>query len=209
MLSVGLTGSVASGKSTVARIWSEAGVPVVSADRLSREAVKPGSEGLREVVKAFGPEVLSDDGSLDRGALRDRIFRNEEARSRLEAILHPRIRELRDAWLERRRQEGAPLVVSEIPLLFETGLETSFDVTVVVDAGADVRLRRLIESRSLDEDEARRIMEAQMDDAVKRELADFVLRNDGGLQDLRVRALALLDLLRARAAGEQERGARR
>lgn len=200
MLSVGLTGSVASGKSTVARIWAEAGVPVVSADRLAREAVEPGSRGLEEVIEAFGEEILSEDGTLDRGALRDRIFRDEDERRRLERILHPRIRELREAWLERQREAGASLVVSEIPLLFETGLETSFDVTVLVDAAADLRLRRLMETRSLKEEEARRIMEAQMEDAIKRELADFVLRNDAGLQDLRVRALALLDLLRARAA---------
>lgn len=204
MLSVGLTGSVASGKSTVARIWAEAGVPVVSADRLSRQAVEAGSEGLSEVVEAFGSAILAEDGTLDRAALRERVFRDEEARRRLEEILHPRIRELRESWLDEQRRSGAELVVSEIPLLFEVGLETSFDVTVVVDAPADLRLRRLMASRDLEEDEARRIMEAQMEDAVKRELADFVLRNDAGLQDLRVRALTLLDLLQARASDGSE-----
>lgn len=205
MLSVGLTGSVGSGKSTVARIWAEAGVPVVSADDLARKAVEPGTRGLKEVVAAFGEGVLSEGGTLDRKALGSRVFRDAGERRKLEQILHPRIRELRDAWLERQRSAGAPLVVSEIPLLFETGLESDFDVTVLVDAPADVRLQRVMQSRELDEDEARRIMEAQADDAVKRERADVVLDNEGGLQDLKVRALALLDLLRGRAVGDRRR----
>lgn len=202
MLSVGLTGNVASGKSTVARLWRDAGVPVVSADDLARTATEPGSAGLEEVVREFGEEVLADDGTLDRAALRDEVFRDDDARRRLEALLHPRIRALRDAWLDERRAEGAPLVVSEIPLLFETGMETAFDVTVLVDAGWEERLRRLVEDRGLDAEEAERIMDAQMDPAEKRRLADLVIDNDGTLQDLRARALVVLDLLQARAAGQ-------
>lgn len=203
MLSVALTGNVASGKSTVARLWREAGVAVVSADDLARTATEPGSEGLDEVVEAFGEDVLAEDGRLDRAALRDVVFRDDEARRRLEEILHPRIRALRDAWMEGRRAEDARLVVSEIPLLFETEMEGEFDVTVLVDAPRGERLRRLVEDRGLEADEAERIMDAQMDPDEKRRRADLVVENDGTLQDLRTRALVILDLLRARAAGEE------
>ncbi|NIP60070.1 MAG: dephospho-CoA kinase [Gemmatimonadetes bacterium] len=201
MLTVGLTGSVASGKSTVARVWAEAGVPVVSADELARRAVRPGSSGLEEVARAFGEEILAPDGSLDRGALRRRVFRDEKARRRLEGILHPRIEALRRRWIEERREEGAPLVVAEVPLLFEVGLADDFDVTVVVHAGREERLRRLVEERGLAEDEARRMIDAQLDPEEKRRRADVVLENDGTIAELEERADRLLDRLRAGAAG--------
>lgn len=200
MLSVGLTGSVASGKSTVARVWAGRGVPVVSADALARRVVEPGGEGLSEVVEAFGPGVLRDDGTLDREALRARVFGDDEARRRLEAILHPRIARLRDAWTAEREAEGAELVVAEIPLLFEAELEDEYDVTVVVHASREARLRRLAEERGIEADEARRIMDAQMDPAEKRRRADYVLENDGSLEELREAALELLDRLRDRAS---------
>lgn len=196
MLRVALTGSVAAGKSTVARVWEEAGVPVVRSDALAREAVAPGNPGLEAVIEAFGEDLRRPDGTLDRGALRDRVFRDDEARKRLEAILHPRIAELREAWEEARRAEGAALVVAEIPLLFETGTEGEFDVVVTVDAARSERLRRLVDDRDLDPDEARRIMDAQMDPAEKRERADEVLVNDGTVAELREKALVLLDRLR-------------
>jgi len=201
VLTVGLTGSVASGKSAVARVWAEAGVPVVSADELARRVVEPGSPGLDEVVDAFGEGILAPDGSLDRGALRKRVFRDEEARRRLEAILHPRIEALRRRWLEERRREGEALVVAEIPLLFEVGLDDAFDVTVVVHAGREERLRRLVEDRGLAEDEARRMIDAQLDPEEKRRRADAVLENDGTVAELEERARRLLDRLRSRAAG--------
>lgn len=197
---MGLTGSVASGKSTVADAWKRAGVPVVSADALAREVVKPGTPGLKEVVEAFGPEVRREDGTLDRGAVRERVFRSEEDRRRLEGILHPRIAERRSAWLAERRSEGAELAVSEIPLLYEAGLAGDFDVTVVVHAPRAERLRRLIEDRGLDAEEAGRIMAAQMDPQEKRRRADHVVVNDGTLDDLRREALELLDHLKERAA---------
>lgn len=200
MLTVGLTGSVASGKSTVARIWAAADVPVISADELAREAVRPGSEGLAEVVDAFGAGVLTDDGTLDRDAVRARVFGDDEARRTLESILHPRIAALRDAWTAEREAEGARLVVAEIPLLFEAGLQDACDVTVVVHASRRERLRRLVEERGLDTEEARRIMDAQMDPAEKRRRADHVLENDGSPEELREAAVELLGRLRARAS---------
>ena len=203
MVSVALTGSVGSGKSEVARFWANAGVPVVSADELSRRAVGPGSEGLADVLQAFGDRVLGPDGSLDRTHMRARVFQDEAARRRLESILHPRVKELRDVWIRERRAEGNSLVVSEIPLLFEAGLDPEFDVIVVVDAPTDERLRRLVNHRGLDETEVRRIMAVQMDPVEKRRRADHVLVNDGSLADLRQRALALLEQLRSEWAGYQ------
>jgi dephospho-CoA kinase len=196
MIRVGLTGNVASGKSSVAGIWAGEGIPVVSADELAREAVAPGTPGLDEVRLAFGEGVVAADGTLDRGALRRRVFSDDEARARLEALLHPRIRTLRDRWMDARRSEGAPFVVAEIPLLFETGGERDFDVTVFVDAPDEERLRRLVSFRGIAEDEARRIMAAQMEPARKRALADHTLANDGSMEELRRAALALLDELR-------------
>ncbi|MDX1568095.1 MAG: dephospho-CoA kinase [Longimicrobiales bacterium] len=202
MLHVGLTGSVASGKSTVAGMWREAGVPVVSADDLARRVVEPGTVGLRRVVEEFGEEVLEEDGSLDRAALRNRIFRNEEDRRRLEEILHPLIAEHRSRWMEEVEGKGASLAVAEIPLLFEAGLEEDFDVVVVVDAPREERLRRLVEDRGLAEDEALRMMDAQMDADEKRSRADFVLDNGAGIPELRTAAGALLAQLRSHARKE-------
>ena len=208
MLRVGLTGNVAAGKSTVLDLWAAEGVPVVSADELSRRAVEPGSPGLAEVRATFGESVILPDGTLDRAALRELVFRDEGRREQLEAVLHPRVRALRDAWLAERAAEGARLVVAEIPLLFETGMEGDFDRIVLVDAPGPVRLARMVAGRGLDEGEARRIMAAQMDPAEKRRRAHHVLDNSGTLELLRGRALALLADLRAQAGplGEDPAG---
>ena len=196
MLSVALTGNVASGKSTVAEQWAAVGVPVISADDLSRRAVEPGTPGLHAVVQAFGEQLLKADGTLDRGALGDLVFSDEDARARLESILHPIIWRLRDLWLEERRAEGATLVVSEIPLLFEVDRQGDFDAVVLVDAPDEQRLRRLVESRGIGSDDARRIMAAQMDPAAKRAKADFVIGNDGTPDELRAAAADVLRQLR-------------
>lgn len=194
---VGLTGNIASGKSEVARLWAAAGVPVLDSDALAREAVRPGSDGLAAVVEAFGPEVLAPDGSLDRARMRQRVFRDPRARARLEGILHPRIAALRDRWLAERRAAGDPLVVVEIPLLFEVGLEDTVDLVVLVDAPPEIRLERLVRARGLEPEEARRLMASQLDPAAKRARAHHVLDNSGTLAELHRAAeelLARLDL---------------
>ncbi len=199
MLQVGLTGNAASGKSTVAELWAGAGVPVVSADALAREAVAPGSEGLARVVAAFGPEVLGTDGTLDRGAMRRRVLADPEARARLEGILHPIIAGLRARWIEERRAEGHRLVVSEIPLLFEAGLEDAVDRIVLVDAPRTELLRRLVEDRGLPPGEAERLLDTQMDPARKRPRAHHVIENDADPGALRERAARVLAALRREA----------
>jgi dephospho-CoA kinase len=199
MLKVALTGNVASGKSSVAGIWSDAGVPVIRADDLARDAVAPGTEGLQRIVKAFGTGILRADGSLHRPGLRERVFRDPEERLRLEAILHPIIGSLRARWEVGQEQEGAPLIVAEIPLLFEVGLERDYHLVVLVVAPEEECLRRLMEDRGLEKGEARRVMNSQIPSRDKVPRADFVLENGGSREDLETRALALLDLLRARA----------
>ncbi len=199
MLNVGLTGNAASGKSAVAALWAERGVPVVSADVLAREVVAPGTPGLAEVAEAFGASVLSEDGSLDRAAVRSLVFSDDEARRRLERILHPRIQERRLVWLRDRKAEGHHLVVSEIPLLFEADLQGGVDVTVLVDAPDEERLRRLVEERGLSDQDAHAMMAAQMDSRTKRRMADIVLDNGGSRAQLAERALAVLEDLRIRA----------
>ncbi|MBM4184610.1 MAG: dephospho-CoA kinase [Gemmatimonadetes bacterium] len=201
MISVGLTGNVGSGKSTVAELWSAAGVPVVSADDLSREAVLPGTPGLAAVRAAFGDGVLGADGTLDRTRLRAVVFQDAQARARLEGILHPLIAELRARWIDERRRAGDPLVVSEVPLLFERGLERDFDVTVLVDAPEATRLERLVHQRGIDASEARRIMAAQMDPARKRAAADHVIDNGGSRDHLEQEAARVLASLRGQASG--------
>jgi dephospho-CoA kinase len=200
MMKVALTGNVASGKSALARIWVREGVPLVSADELARDAVRPGSPGLEAVVASFGAGVMKGDGTLDRDALRHRVFGDPGERRKLEGILHPLIRTLREEWMQREAAKGSRLAVAEIPLLFEAGLEGEFDAVVFVDAPEVERLRRLTELRGLAVEEARRIMDSQMPAEEKRQRASFVVFNAGTLEELEVKGLALLDLLRARAA---------
>ena len=198
-VSVGLTGNIAAGKSTVSALWKDVGVPVVSADELARRAVEPGSPGLSAVVDVFGEQILEADGGLNRGALASVVFQDEEARNRLEAIVHPRIQVLRDRWMRKRFANQDPICVSEIPLLFEVGLEDDFDATVVVDAAEQVRLDRLRETRDLSVERARAIMEAQMDPGVKRERATHLLVNEGGMQELEDQAMDVLAHIRRSA----------
>ena len=196
MLVVGLTGNVAAGKSAVAELWRGADVPVVSADELARVAVAPGTDALEGIAELFGPGVIREDGMLDRAAVRAIVFRDEEALRALEAIVHPVVRRLRDAWTAEQREAGAEVVVWEIPLLFETGIEGEVDVVVVVDAPAGVRMRRIVEARGLSEEEAEAVMAAQMAASEKRRRADVVVENAGGREELAGRAAEVLGVLR-------------
>lgn len=199
MLRVALTGNVASGKSAVARVWAAAGIPVVRADDLARDVVASGTEGLQAVIEEFGEGILLEDGNLNRDALRGLVFGDPEARGRLEEILHPLIGARREEWIRIHEEEGTPLAVAEIPLLFEAELQGDYDLIVLVFAPREERLRRIVSDRGIQEKEALRIMGAQIPSREKMARADFVLENGGTLDDLEIRSLALLDLLRARA----------
>jgi len=200
MLRVALTGNIASGKSTVARLWRRLGAAVIDADELARRAVRPESPALRRVVAALGADVLDAHGRLDRARLRRRVFRDPEARRTLEAILHPEIARLRAEEEARLRRAGATVVVHEIPLLFEAGLEREFDTVVLVDAPAELRLARLVRERGLDPEEARRMIAAQLPAEVKRARADIVIENTGSLEELEAKAEAVWKELERRAA---------
>ena len=153
---MGLTGGVASGKSTVSAILAELGAVVIDADLLAREVVAPGTEGLALVVQVFGPGVLTAEGELDRPAMGAMVFADEEKRRALEAIIHPRVRE-RGRQLEIEAPEGA-VVVHDIPLLVETGQPSHFDAVLVVDVPTEVQTQRMVELRGMTpEDAAARI----------------------------------------------------
>ena len=181
----GLTGGIGSGKSTVARHLRSRGLPVIDADVLAREAVAKGSEGLNEVVGAFGPDVLQADGSLDRARLAQRVFGSKEALARLEAITHPRVRALARARVEALGQSGEPLVCYEVPLLYEVGLEREYAPVVVVSVPEALQLERAVLRDATNADSIRRRMAAQLplDEKVRR--ADFVIDNSGTLDDTR------------------------
>ena len=174
---------MASGKSTVSGILRELGAVVIDADALAREAVAPGSDGLREVVEAFGPGVLTEDGQLDRPAVGALVFADEGARRRLEAIIHPRVRRLG----ARREAEAAdaPLVVHDIPLLAETGQAGSFDAVIVVDVPVETQVARMVELRGMSEGDARARVAAQASREERRAIATYVIDNTGTLEDLR------------------------
>jgi dephospho-CoA kinase len=190
-LRVALTGNIASGKSTVADIWRDLGAFVIDADVLARAAVAPGTEGFEAVVEQFGPEVVAADGTIDRGRLRDVVFADHGRRNTLEQIVHPEVQRLRAAEEARLRQQGARIVVNDIPLLYEAGLSDAFDKVVHVHADETVRLDRLVRLRGLPETEARAMMAAQMPSEDKRERADIVIENNGSLDELRQRAAAI------------------
>jgi len=176
---VGLTGGIATGKSTVARILQGMGVPVVDADQVAREVVAQGEPALEEVVDAFGPSVLSPDGTLDRAALRKRIVRDPVARRRLEAITHPPIR----ARIADRARElagrGHEHVVVEAALLVETGSYREYPILVVVTASPDVQVARLVARDGVTDREARATLQTQLPLADKEAVATHVIRNDG------------------------------
>jgi dephospho-CoA kinase len=176
-LVVALTGGVAAGKSAVTRRFEALGVPVHDADVAAREVIAPGSEGLAEVVSAFGADVLDDRGQLDRPSMRRRVFADPAARRRLEAIIHPRVR----AWLrERALTDSKPYCLLAIPLLAENIAEYRWvDRVLVVDVPESVQLARLIARDGVDETLARRMIEQQASRADRLALADDVIDNRG------------------------------
>ncbi|WP_299055680.1 dephospho-CoA kinase [uncultured Nocardioides sp.] len=195
---VGLTGGVASGKSTVAAALADLGVVLVDADVLAREVVARGSDGLREVVEAFGPEVLTDDGELDRPAVGRLVFGDAERRRALEGIIHPRVR-ARAAEIEAAAPAGA-LVVHDIPLLVETGQAGDFDAVVVVDVPVQVQTERMTAHRGMSEEDAAARIAAQADRDARLAVATHVVDNSGDLAALRARVAEVhADLLAASA----------
>lgn len=187
MKTIALTGGIGTGKSAVAGMLRERGVTVIDADEAVRAVQAPGSEGLRKLVEAFGEEILTSDRDLDRSRMAAMAFTDPEARRKLEAIIHPLVRR----WMAERQREaierGEPVVVHDIPLLFESRGSAGFDAVLLVYAPEELQLRRLVELRGMEEQEARARIAAQMPIEEKRRLASYVIENTGSLDELRER----------------------
>jgi len=184
MLLVGLTGNIASGKSTVAQLLSERGATIIDADVLARRAVEHGSKAFDAIVKRWGTSVLAPDGHLDRAALRRAVFGNPKELEALNDIVHPEVERLRNVRIDEARSRGDRIVICDIPLLFEKKMVDRFDRILLVDAPRPLRLERLVQDRGLRETEAMDMIAAQMPAELKRARADFVIDNSGTLTEL-------------------------
>jgi dephospho-CoA kinase len=194
---VGLTGGIASGKSTVSAILAELGAVVIDADALAREVVQRGTPGLEAVVAEFGPEVLTPEGDLDRPAMGAIVFADPDARRRLEAIIHPLVHR-RGAELEAAAPADA-VVVHDIPLLAEGGRAGSFDAVIVVDAPPELQVARMVADRGWTREDAEARIAAQASRKDRLAIATHVVDNTGSLADLRVQVEAIYASLAARA----------
>ncbi|GAA5052357.1 dephospho-CoA kinase [Thermocatellispora tengchongensis] len=181
-LKVGLTGGIGSGKSEVARRLAERGAVVIDADKIAREVVEPGTEGLAEVVEEFGAGVLREDGSLDREKLGSIVFSDPDRLAALNAIVHPRVG-ARVAELQAQAPDDA-IVVYDVPLLAENNLAPMYDVVIVVDASDEIRLHRLLTIRGMSEADAKARIAAQATRDARLAVADIIIPNEGTLDDL-------------------------
>ncbi|MCX7049503.1 MAG: dephospho-CoA kinase [Candidatus Sumerlaeota bacterium] len=182
---IGLTGTPGCGKSTVARMLAEEGARVIDADVIAHEVVEPGTEGLEEIARTFGAGMIRGDGSLDRARMGQKAFSDPEALKKLNAIVHPRVREREKELIAEYQRQGAALIVLDIPLLFEVGSQDLADATVVVTVNEPERIRRLEESRGWSREEIERRRAAQMPQDEKARLAGHVIDNSGSLEETR------------------------
>lgn len=179
MKRIGLTGGIGSGKSTVAAILAEHGFPIIDADKIAREVVEPGQPALAELALTFGEDILNEDGSLNRQALANVAFVNEENRQALNNITHPRINARTEELFAEAESAGKEAAVWDMPLLVDQGYQDRVEIVIVVDVDAETRLKRLVGSRGLDEADARRRIASQIDDETRRKAADFIVDNNG------------------------------
>ena len=180
---VGLTGGIATGKSTVSRFFRNLGVVVIDADDLARQIVEPGRPALDEIVDAFGEDVLADDESLDRTRLGEIIFRDEQARKQLESITHPRIAQAMLEGAAQAFEEGQRWIIYDAALLVESGTHGMLDALIVVHCSEQTQRHRLRRRDDLNDEEIERRLRAQMPLSEKRRAADFVIDNDGSLDE--------------------------
>ncbi|MFH8578014.1 dephospho-CoA kinase [Streptomyces zaomyceticus] len=198
MLKVGLTGGIGAGKSEVSRLLVSYGAVLIDADRIAREVVEPGTPGLAAVVEAFGDDILTEEGTLDRPKLGSIVFADPDRLATLNALVHPLVG-ARSAELESRAGEG-DVVVHDVPLLTENGLAPLYDLVVVVDASPETQLDRLVRLRGMAESEARARMTAQATREQRLAVADLVIDNDGPLDALAPQVRKVWDELERRAA---------
>ena len=195
MLLVGLTGNIASGKSTVAKLFGQWGATLIDADVLARQAVHVGTPAYHAIVERWGEGVTAPDGLIDRRELRQRVFSDSEQLEALNAIVHPEVQRLRDQLIDDARRRGDRIVVCDIPLLFERRLAEQFDRIVLVDAPRPVRMDRLVRDRGLETTEAMKMIASQMPAELKRARADYLIDNNGTQQELEFRAREVWEAL--------------
>jgi dephospho-CoA kinase len=194
---VGLTGGIASGKSTVAAILHRLGAAIINADELSREVVQPQQDAWKEIIKSFGPDILQEDKTLDRRKLRKIVFDNPEARRKLEVIIHPRVRALAERRISELAAAGSSVIVYEVPLLFEAQIHLWLRPVILVACDIETQKKRLLERDHLTELEAQQHLDAQMSLEEKRKLADYVIENNGTPEELEQQVRAVLQKIQA------------
>jgi dephospho-CoA kinase len=198
---MGLTGGIASGKSTIARRLAEHGAVHLDADQLARLVVEPGTDGLTRIREAFGDGVIAPDGSLDRAALGGRVFGHPEQLARLNAIVHPAVRRLTHELIaEAAARDPHAVVVYDVPLLVEAAVDHPFDLIVVAQADEATRLARLVELRGMSETDAARRLSSKASDAERLAIADIVIDTGGTLEHTLEQADRLWDRVREAAA---------
>jgi len=185
MLKIALTGGPGSGKSTVARMFQELGVRLIDADEVAHAVEAPGQPAWEDLRREFGPEFFREDGTLDRARLSRLVFKDPEVRRKLNAIVHPRVIREMARRLEELAAQGVTLVMVEVPLLFETGLNKNYDLVIVVDAGEEAQIQRLTARDRRAPTEAAGIIQAQWPLSAKKARADFVVDNRGSEEDTR------------------------
>lgn len=184
MLRIGLTGGIGSGKTAVSDRFADLGAPVIDTDVLAREVVAPGEPALEQLTDAFGNEILREDGTLDRDGLRSKVFDDPEARRRVEAILHPAIRQRLRGRLRELEKQDEPYCIIVVPLLVETGFQELVDRVLVVEAPRERRIEWVMARNGMAREEVERIMDAQASSEERQSVAHDIIDNDGGLEDL-------------------------
>ena len=193
---VGLTGGIASGKSTVAEILKRQGAAIINADVLAREVVEPGHQAWTEIVNTFGIAVLQPDRTLDRQKLRAIIFDDAAARKKIESIIHPQVRALAEQRIREHAAAGYAVIVYEVPLLFEGNLQEWLRPVILVACDVDTQRNRLQSRDKLSAAQAQKHIDAQMSLEAKRRLADYVIENNGSLEDLKRQVQAVLEKIK-------------
>lgn len=182
---IGLTGGIGSGKSTVAQLFVEEGFPLIDADVIAREVVAAGQPALQELADVFGVDILEPSGELNRQLLAQRAFVDRETTDKLNAITHPRIQQRTQELFDEYREKDVEAVIYDMPLLVDNGLDGAMDWVIVVDVAAEERIRRVVEYRGLDEEDAQRRVKAQIPDGLRLAAADSVIDNNAAIDNLK------------------------
>ncbi len=205
MLVVGLTGGIASGKSTAANFLKELGFVVLDADQYARDAVKPGTAGWHEIMEVFGSEYFHPTGELNRSKLGQLIFQDDTARQRLNEIVHPKVVAMIEEGIKAAEQQGEALVFVDVPLLYEIGLDRRMDTVIVVNVEPEIQLQRLQQRDNLSREEAQRRVDSQMPLALKVQQAEYVVDNSGSIEETHSQVKKIVDKLLAGSALDMDR----